>query len=47
MGSSKTKDYKIGKNAALRSKNKEWSGQNQNNVSEWNDISTQTVVSMN
>ena len=36
------KDYNIGKNAALRSKNKNWSSQN--NVSEWNDIS---VVSMN
>jgi hypothetical protein len=40
MGSSQTKDYNIGKNAALRTKNKELSGQNQNNVSEWNDIST-------
>ena len=39
-----TKDYKIGKNAALRSKNKEWSGQNQNNVSEWNDISTHRLL---
>jgi hypothetical protein len=36
-------------NAALRSKNKEWSGQNQNNVSQWNDItvSTHRLVSMN
>ena len=39
-----TKDYKIGKNAALRNKNKEWSGQNQNNVSEWNDISTHRLL---
>jgi hypothetical protein len=39
-----TKDYKIGKNAALMSKNKEWSGQNQNNVSEWNDISTHRLL---
>jgi hypothetical protein len=30
--------------AALRSKNKEWSGQNQNNVSEWNDISTHRLL---
>jgi hypothetical protein len=34
MKNNQTKDYKIGKNAALRSKNKDWSGQNQNNVSE-------------
>jgi hypothetical protein len=38
--SSRTKDNKIGKNAALRSKSRDWSSQNQNNVSEWNDIST-------
>ena len=44
---SQTKDYNIGKNAALRSKNKIWSSQN--NVSEWNDIqvSTHRLVSMN
>ena len=51
MGSSlsrQTKDYKIGKHAALRSKNKDWSAQNQNNISEWSDMSTpQNVVSMN
>ena len=41
---SQTNDYKIGKNAALRSKNKEWSGQNQNNVSEWNNISTHRLL---
>jgi len=41
-----TKDYKIGiccfsaKNAALRSKSKDWLARNQNNVSEWIDIST-------
>ena len=40
-----TKDYKIGiccfsaKHAALRSKNKDWLGRNQNNVSEWNNMS--------
>jgi hypothetical protein len=30
------------KNAALRSKNKNWSSQN--NVSEWNDISTHRLL---
>jgi hypothetical protein len=41
-----TKDYTIGiccfsaKNAALRSKSKDWLARNQNNVSEWSDIST-------
>jgi hypothetical protein len=44
MMSSQTKDYKIGKNAALRSKNKDWSDQNQNNVSGWNDISTHRLL---
>jgi hypothetical protein len=39
-------DYKIGnccssaKHAALRSIGKEWLDQNQNNVSEWSDMST-------
>jgi hypothetical protein len=43
--SGQTKDYKIGiccfsaKHAALRSKNKDWLAQNQNNVSEWSDMS--------
>ena len=38
--------YKIGiccfsaKHAALRSKSKDWLARNQNNVSEWSDIST-------
>ena len=42
----KTKDYKIGiccfsaKHAALRSKSKDWSIRNQNNVSEWNNMSS-------
>ena len=40
-----TKDYKIGiccfsaKQAALRRKSKDWLVRNQNNVSEWRDIS--------
>ena len=44
--SGKTKDYKIGmccfsaKHAALRRKSKDWLARNQNNVSEWSDIST-------
>jgi hypothetical protein len=43
--SGQTKDYKIGiccfsaKHAALRSKNKDWLAQNQNNVFEWSDMS--------
>ena len=44
--SGKTKDYKIGmccfsaNHAALRRKNRDWLTQNQNNVSEWIDMST-------
>ena len=44
--SGQTKEYKIGiccfsaKNAALRRKSKDWLDRNQNNVSEWSDIST-------
>ena len=44
--SGQSKDYKIGtccfsaKHAALRKKSKDWSVWNQNNVSEWNDMST-------
>jgi hypothetical protein len=44
--SGQTKDYKIGiccfsaKHAALRRKSKDWLVQNQNNVSEWSDMST-------
>ena len=40
-----TKDYKIGicyfyaKHTALRRKSKDWLAQNQNNVSEWDDMS--------
>jgi hypothetical protein len=43
--SGQTKDYDIGiccfsaKHAALRSKNKDWLARNQNNVSEWSDMS--------
>jgi hypothetical protein len=48
--SSQTKDYKIGiccfsaKHAALRSKSKVWLARNQNNVSEWSDMSTRRLV---
>ena len=48
--SGQTKDYKIGiccfsaKHAALRRKRKEWLGRNQNNVSEWGDISTRGLL---
>ena len=45
--SGQTKEYKIGiccfsviKHAALRRKSKDWLARNQNNVSEWSDIST-------
>jgi hypothetical protein len=44
--SGQTKDNKIGiccfsaKHAALRSNSKDWLGRNQNNVSEWSDMST-------
>ena len=45
-----TKDYKIGiccfsvKHAALRRKSKDWLARNQNNVSEWSDISTRRLL---
>ena len=48
--SGQTKDYKIGifcfssKHAALRSKSKDWLVRNQNNVSEWNDMSTRGLL---
>ena len=48
--SSQTKDYKIGifcfstKHVALRSKSKDWLAQNQNNVSEWSDMSIRILV---
>ena len=44
--SCQTKDYEIGmccfsaKHTALRRKSKDWLAQNQNNVSEWSDMST-------
>ena len=44
--SGQTKDYKIGiccssaKHTSLRSKSKDWLAWNQNNVSEWSDMST-------
>ena len=47
LRSCQTIEYKIGicrfsaKNAALRRKSKDWLARNQNNVSEWSDISTQ------
>ena len=43
-----TKDYALGiccffaKHAALRRKNKDWLARNQNNVSEWSDMSIST-----
>ena len=48
--SGQTKEYTIGiccfsaKNAALRRKSKDWLARNQNNVSEWSDISTQWLL---
>ena len=49
--SGQTKDYKIGiccfsaKHAALRRKRKDWLAQDQNNVSEWSDMSTRLLRS--
>jgi len=48
--SGQTKDYNIGicffsaKHAALRSKRKDWLARIQNNVSEWNDMSTRGLL---
>ena len=48
--SSQTKDYAIGiccfsaKHAVLRKKSKDWLARNQNNVSEWSDISTRGLL---
>ena len=45
-----TKDYQIGiccfsaKHAALRRKSKDWLAQNQNNVSEWSDMSIRGLL---
>ena len=48
--SCQTKDYKIGmccfsaKHAALRSKSKDWLARNQNNASEWSDMSIRGLL---
>jgi hypothetical protein len=48
--SDQTKDYKIGiccfsaKHATLRRKSKDWLARNQNNVSEWIDLSTRGLL---
>jgi hypothetical protein len=48
--SGQTKDYRIGiccfstKHAALRRKSKDWLARNQNNVSEWSDMSTRGLL---
>jgi hypothetical protein len=48
--SGQTKDYKIGiccsstKHATLRRKSKDWLARNQNNMSEWSDISIRGLL---
>ena len=48
--SGQPKDYKIGmccfsaKHAALRRKNKDWLARNQDNVSEWGDMSIRGLL---
>ena len=48
--SGQSKDYKIGicsfstKHAALRRKSKDWLACNQNNVSEWSNMSTRRLL---
>ena len=48
--SGQTKDFKVGiccfsaKHAALRRKSKDWLALNQNNVSEWSDMSTRGLL---
>jgi hypothetical protein len=48
--SGQAKDYKIGiccfsaKHAALRRMSKDWLARNQNNVSEWSDMSTRGLL---
>jgi len=48
--SGRTKDYKISichlsaKDAAFRSKSKDWLAQNQDNVSEWSNMSTREIL---
>ena len=50
LRSCQAKEYRIdiccfsAKNAALRRKSKNWLPRNQNNVSEWSDISTQRLL---
>jgi hypothetical protein len=50
LRSGHTKYYEIGicrfsaKYAALRSKSKDWLARNQNNVSEWSDMSTHVLL---
>ena len=50
LRSGQTKDYEIGiccfsaQHAALRRKSKDWLAQNQNNVSEWSDMSTRGLL---
>ena len=50
--SGQTKDYKIGiccfsaMHIALRRKSKDWLAQNQDNVSEWGDMSVRGLVSV-
>jgi hypothetical protein len=49
--SGQTKDNTIGmcclsaKHAAIRGKSKDWLARNQNNVSEWSDMSTRRLLS--
>ena len=48
--SGQTKDYRIdmccfsAKHTAVRRKNKDWLARNQNNVSEWSDMSTRKLL---
>jgi hypothetical protein len=48
--SGQTKDFKIGmccfsaNHAVLRRKSKDWLARNQNNVSEWSDMSTRGLL---
>jgi hypothetical protein len=50
LWSGQTKDFKIGiccfsaRHAALRRKSKDWLDRNQNNVSEWSDMSTRVLL---
>ena len=42
--SGQTKDYKISKHTALRRKGKDWMALNQENVSEWCDMSIRGLL---